>query len=75
MKAKRSVSLSTAVVLAAFVGVLIGGLALGAERWPVLLDIGVPLLVILTLITLIIRLVRNRSTDAQPAAERPDERR
>ena len=28
----------------------------------------------LTLITLIIRLVRNRSTDAEPAAERPDER-
>ena len=41
---------------------------------PVLLEIGAPLLVILTLITLIIRLVRNRSTDAQPAPERPDER-
>ena len=74
MKTKRSVSLTTAVILAALVGVLMVGLSLGAERWPVLLEIGVPLLMILLVITLIIRLVRRRSTDAQPAAERPDER-
>jgi hypothetical protein len=69
VKTKRSGSSITAVIIAAFAVVLLVGLSVGGSRWPVLLEIGAPLSVILLAIALIIWLVGRRSNGG--LSERP----